>query len=57
MRFYIIEVIADSEESAMEAVARNEEDSEWSVSHADLIDPQFDLYAVTIEHIGSDYVC
>ncbi len=50
MRFYTIEVIAESEDAAMEAVESQNSDG-WAVSHADLVDPAFNLYAVTIERV------
>lgn len=57
MRFYTVEIVADSQEAAEAIAAQNEEDMDWRVSHADLIDPAFDLYAVTIERVGSsDYI-
>jgi hypothetical protein len=47
-RFAVIETIADSEEAAMEAVEFLSGDG-WTVSHADIIDPEITLYGVTLE--------
>lgn len=47
-RFAVIEVIAESEDAAMDAVEFLSGDG-WSVSHADMVDPAFSLYGVTIE--------